>query len=222
MKYLVGLLLGLQVALVVSVYVIAIQEGYLESPKLYLSSAFRQDPARAIAGFILPLTSMIYGVIVSHRLWYLYSMTRDVRDSRFYWVACFALGCAVFGMIGVSAVSLDVSKLIHWLAASVLFLGSGLLMCMLTLLDRRLKVVQPHWLMIVKISLTSLSILSVVLMGSAAFFSYLVGSVFELILAACLVAYLVALVHDSSFPIVVIEKIPRSPRPSGREIKDDL
>ena len=213
-----GVLLILQTTLVISVYIIATQHGYLESPKLYLSSAFRRDPARAIAGFILPVTAMIYGILVSHRLWQIFPLLRNGGDRRIFWISVFGLACAVFGMIGVSAVSLDTSKLIHWITAAILFNGSGVLMLTLTLLDKRLRVAQPGWIMWVKIGFTALTFISLAVMFSAVFFSYLVGSIFELILAAVLVAYLVTLVHDSCYPIIANEKVPRSPR----DIQDGL
>jgi hypothetical protein len=222
LRVLLGIMLALQIALVVSVYIIATNEGYLELPKIYLSSAFRRDPARAVAAFLLPLTSIIYGIILGQRLWNLYPFLRDDVDGRIYWAAVVGLACAVVGMVGVAAVALDLSKLIHWITASITFGGSTAVMITLSLLERRLRLSQPSWLSLAKWIMTGLACISLVMMGTAALFSYLVGSIFEFILAAVFTAYLVCLVHDSSFPLITKEKIPKSPRPTGREVDDQL
>lgn len=215
-------LMVLQAALVVSSYVIASNEGYLEMPKIYLSSAFRRDPARSVAGFLLPLSAYILGSIMAHRLYRISFFLRNAGDEGIYYACILGTILAVVGMVGVAAVSLDVSKSIHWVAAAVLFFSSVAVMIGFSVLDERLRVSRPEWLRIVRISLTVLSSLSLVGMGVSSFFSYFAGSIFELILAFLLIAYLVSLTHVSSFPIVCLDKTPRSPRPNGRSEHDGL
>ena len=215
-------LIALQTALVVSSYIIASNEGYLEMPKIYLSSAFRKDPARAVAGFLLPLSAYILGSIMAHRLYRISFFLRNPGDQRIYYACIVGTILAVVGMVGVAAVSLDVSKSIHWVAAAVLFFSSVGVMIGFSLLDERLRVSIPGWLRVVRISLTILSTLSLGGMGVSSFVSFFAGSIFELILAFLLIAYLVSLTHASSFPIVCLDKTPRSPRPIGRAENDGL
>ena len=222
LKALVGVMVAIQIALVVSSYVLASRNGYIELPKIYLSVAFRQDPGRSIAAFILPITAILFGLLIGQRLWYLYALHRRVTEWRLIVSAIVALICAVVGMIGVGAVSLDVSKQVHWVAAAMLFGSSTLLMILLTIMDRRMRIVQPKWLFATKVMFAILTCVSLVMMGASSFFSFLAASIFELIMAAVLMFYVVSLAHNSSFPLIAAEKVPKSPRPIGREVDDQL
>jgi hypothetical protein len=222
LRILVGILVALQITLVISTYIIANDKGYIQLPKIYLSVAFRQDPGRTIAGFILPITAIIIGLLGGQRLWYLHALLRNSKDSKLFVIAVIVLIGAVVGMIGVAAVSLDVSKLIHWIVASLLFGSSTILMVLLTILERRIRIAQPKWLFAMKVVISVVTCISLIMMGASKYFSYLVASIFELIAAALLVAYIIALVHNSSFPLITVAKVPRSPRPGGREFGDQL
>lgn len=222
MRWAAAVLTVLQIVLIVSCYIIAVRDGYLISPKLYLSASFRRDPTRAIAGFILPLTAISYGIILAARIYRISVFVNKRSDEVLLWISIVATCGAVVGMIGVAAVSLDLDKNIHWVAAAVLFFSAVVLMVCLTILDDRLNLKRPNWLRVVRIVISALAVLSIVMMGAATFFSYLVASIFEFLLAALLVSYIFSLVHDSSFPILVAVKEPRSPRPSGRDTHDSL
>jgi hypothetical protein len=222
MRWTAALVTILQITLIASCYTIAVRDGYLNPPKLYLSASFRRDPTRAIAGFILPLNAIGYGIILSARLFRISVFVNKRKEEVLFWGAVLATGGAVVGMIGVAAVSLDLDKTLHWAAAVLLFSCANILMICLTVLDDSLNFIRPKWLRVVRILISVLGVLSIIMMGAATSFNFLVASIFEFLLAALLVAYIFSLVHDSSFPLMVAVKEPRSPRPTGRDTHDSL
>ena len=221
-KYLVIALVLLQTAMLLSVYLVSGLMGKLTLPKIYISNAFRADPARAIAAFILPLCAFISFILVGQRCLFLYDLLRNPADKRLFWATVVLMSAASLGMCAVAAVSIDTMKILHWLAAGVLFCSSSVMMCIVTVLEHRLSIAQPVWLHRFRIATVVLSFIATIVLVGTSKHEPLAASVSEMVLATLLLIWFTTLAHGSSFPLVSVKE-PKSPRPAAEPlIKDDL
>lgn len=221
-RSLVLALLLLQMSMILAVYLVSGLKGYLELPKIFISNAFRVDPARAIAAFVLPLCAFISFMLVGLRCLLLHDLLRNPVDKRLFWTTVVFMSTSALGMVAVSAVSIDTMKLLHWIVAATMFGSSTVVMCLISVIEHRIGLQQPAWLHRSRIGMFALSIVAIVVLMATSTIQPLVASIAELVLAALLLAWSVTLVHGSSFPLVAFKE-PRSPRPSGEYlIRDEL
>lgn len=214
-QILVGVLLVLQITLLSSVYAISVINGYLTMPKIFISNAFRYDPPRAIAGFILPQTAVIIALVMGRHLCRMKTHIQSKRERNVWLVALVCVILLCYGFLGVAAVSLDTLKALHFAAAFTLFTSGTVLCICLVLLDRWTLLEYPSWLRIVRISLCITCVLIGVVLAATSRWQPLVGSIAEMSISLVFIGYFFTLAHSSCFPMVSTRDGPTTPEQQG-------
>jgi hypothetical protein len=198
-----GILIFQLLALSVSVYLVSILGGYLDYPSIYLSDAFQEDPARAIAAFILPQLAILATGVSGRHLFYIRRiiLTDNKKNLTLWKTSVGLLVCMFYGFLGVGAVSIDTLDELHWFAATLLFGGGVFFIITLTRFDFLLRLEMPYRLQNLRIGLSVLCLAMVFTFGFTIAVSTLASGISELTVAALFLGYFITLAHDCYFPI---------------------
>ena len=192
---LVVTLLVLHVLCWSSVYYVALKYKLIAYPYLFLSTAFGWDPARAIASFILPIISVLTGLLLYMRSMLIKPRIKTTGHRRL-WKAfnlCSVLSC--IGLLGVSAISVYTNIFVHLIFAFLVFIAGILIMLISTVLDSSLKLSVSPTILALRYGLTAIAIVSGSLLG-VFFVPYpFFGSVMEMIAAGAMTAYVWTFAH---------------------------
>ena len=129
------LLVGGEVAFVILVYTIAGVQGTIQYPEIYISDTIKQDPGRAIGGYLIPLAAFLVVVIIGMRLNRIDPLLRRTRDVVLWYLACIALLGVFLGRMGVAAVPISTNRALHAVAAATLYISSVCMFTLLAILD---------------------------------------------------------------------------------------
>ena len=199
-RVMLGLLFFLRVGLLAVVYILAGVERRIFFPEIGFDVATQEDPARAVAAFVLPISAMLTLVVVSLRL----RRVSFIVHSHTQWVLWTisllgALG-VFFGLIGIAAVSLRTNAAVSYVFACVWFLGSIAQTVAITLLNSLASLIAPMWLIQLRILLTGLVVL--LALGVAVTVGWVSSAswILQILFSVLTIVFLVTFAHSSDFP----------------------
>ena len=219
-RSLIIVLVILQTAFFISVYVTAGVLGQLNFPNFFISNALSLDPGRAIGAFLLPLSATIILIVVGARYYRIYrSFTMGKYSSKIFWFSFLCLLVAVVGMVGVSAVAIDTNRWVHWSISATMFLSGVFLVVSLPFLDNSLQIIAPRWLVRFRRSTAVAVAVTAILLAATIAWQKLIASIAEIIVSALFLVYFVTFFHNSEFPLNSrIEAITKTSPPTTRVI----
>jgi hypothetical protein len=201
-RILILLLVGIDVALVVSTYVLStVVHGYLDYPYLYLSNTFVEDPARAISAFVLPFSGIIIAIVAGRHLWSMRPFLVIPKSYKIWKFGCGSVFAMLVGFIGVGAVTWETFPLIHLIVAFLLFVGAECACTAINWLTGHLALDVPAWLQNTRVGLTAVAVICAFVLAVTVGPSRITSAIAELIMVVLLILYFVTLAHSSSFPI---------------------
>ena len=192
---LVGILLLLHIVCWTTVYYLALKYRLIQYPYLFLSTAFGSDPARAVAAFILPMISVLTGLLLGMRSALIKPRikTRIQRRLMFAFNVCIILTCV--GLLGVSAISIYTNIYVHLIFAFIVFISGILIMLLSTYFDSILKLPVSTFVQSIRYALTVVAVVSGICLG-VFFVPYpFLGSLMEMIATGSMTAYFVTFAH---------------------------
>jgi hypothetical protein len=248
-------LIIIQVAFFLSTYLTSALKGQLDYPKIFISHAIQYDPGRAIAAWLLPLTSFILLWVIGTRLYRQHKflpiyasgcprgsnlipqrggdveMTLQSPTSRqrrqevvnepessisnvdrrqyrragwarlLFWLIVILLVVFCITMVGVSSVSIQTNRWVHWVIAGLMFLAGILIVVCFPIVDHLSDLIFPRWLWIVRWFLAITVLLLGIILTPFSATIKLVGAIIEIIIVVIFIIYTVTFAHWSEFPL---------------------
>lgn len=200
-RALLVVLLFLRLSLLASVYILSGVENKIAYPNIGVNVAIQEDPSRAIAAFILPISAMLILVVVLLRLRRISFVVHTGCQWTVWTVIFISAFFVFFGLVGIGCVSLLTNAAVSYSFAGVWYVGSVINVCGLTFLNHMVQQIAPLWLVQLRIFFTliviGLSLGLAVTVGWVPQASWII----EILLAVSTVLYLETYAHSSDFPI---------------------
>ena len=204
-KMLVRILVVVYVILrVIFLTVIYILSGILhriQYPGIGVALAYAEDPSRAVAAFILPISAMLSVTVV----WLRARRLRFLLHSPSQWLIWSAIVLIIvvhaIGLIGLGAVTVSTNVALGYVVAGFWYGGSIGLILLQEILNRQVSLIQPRFLVVYRKFITS------VVLTAATGIAFTIGwlpapsAILEMIMSSFTALYSAAYCHRSEFPL---------------------
>lgn len=200
-RILLLLLVVIRFILLGTVYILSGVKHQISFPNISVNAAISEDPSRAVAAFILPISAMITLVVVTLRL----RRSSFIVHSVFQWV----VWCMIFagtllafvGLLGIAAVTLETDSALAYTFSGLWLAGSVVQVIGITVFNISVSLIVPLWLSLLRIVLTAIVALSTVGLALTVGWVPQADWIIEIILSCFVVLFMWTLAHTSEFPL---------------------
>ncbi len=200
-RVLIGLLIVCVLAMLGIVYLLSGLNGSLQYPEISISDSYIVDPSRAVAAFLIPISTYILVLIVVARLIRIYSFVFRTGDM---WLFSFIIVCLIVGFVGlmgVAAVPIEVERSLHLTAAIALFLGLGFMLIGFTVLDESIDLEASRSVRLYRLGFSIILLSLGIALAVTADVSDAATGILEIVLILSGLLYILSWSVSSEFPI---------------------
>jgi hypothetical protein len=118
-----------------------------------------------------------------------------------FWTIVFCLVVFCITMVGVSAVSIQTNRWLHWIIAGIMFIAGVLMTLFFPIVDYLSDLRFPKWLWIFRWVLAITGLILGILVAPLSSTVKLAGAIVEITLAVLFIIYTISFAHTGEFPL---------------------
>jgi hypothetical protein len=191
----------LRVIFLFLIYLLSGLNEQIHWPAIGVTLAYANDPSRAVAAFILPISGMINLTVI----WLRMRRMRFLLHSPYHWASWLIIVSMMvvhtISLFGLGAITPLTNVALSYVVSAMWYGSTIQIILFVTLLNWQVSLIQPRYLLVYR-----LVILSLVLATSLAIaltIGWVVGpcAIVEIVLSSLTVLYALSYAHSSEFPL---------------------
>jgi hypothetical protein len=183
------------------IYLLSGINGQIRYPAIGVALAYANDPARAVAAFILPISAMLN----ISAIWLRLRRIRFLLHAPSHWVTwgtiVIMLGLHSLGLFGLGAVTPATNVALSYVVGAFWYGGAVSIIVLTTILNLQVGLKQPRYLVLYRRILAA--IIVAVSIGIAVTIGWVIGasSILEIIMGSMTALYSLSYMHECEFPM---------------------